>query len=110
MKNDDYILPLTDIKVGTVCRVVQVNSKGAVRQRMLSLGLVPGIVLQVVRYAPMGDPIEIRIKRFLMSVRKDEAKDVMVIPLGDCPGRGRGRGNGMGRGHGHHFMRMFHEK
>lgn len=110
MKKDEYIIPLTQVKVGTLCRVVQVNSQGAVRQRMLSLGLVPGVVLQVVRYAPMGDPIEIRIKRFLMSVRKEEAENVMVLPMGDCPGRGDCREQGRGYGRGRHFRRFFNEK
>ncbi|MDZ7822213.1 MAG: FeoA family protein [Candidatus Marinimicrobia bacterium] len=56
------------------------------RQRMLNMGLVPGIRLEVVRYAPLGDPIEIRIKRFLMSLRKEEARRVLVEAVGPCPG------------------------
>ena len=85
-------------------RVIAVDAKGAVRQRMLDMGLVPGVCLAVIRFAPLGDPIEIRIHRFLMSLRKEEARDVMVIEIGPIPHHGRrfGRGRGMGR------MRHFH--
>src|SRR6056297_663994 len=116
MENEQHIVPLTEIKVGTLCRVADVTSRGAVRQRMLSLGLVPGIVLEVVRYAPMGDPIEIRIKRFFMSLRREEAIQVMVLPMGECPRRGSrfGRpGHPFGRGRRgggkRRFMRQFDE-
>lgn len=76
------IIPLSQAEVGKRYQVVSVKAKGAVNQRMLDMGLVPGIRLWVVRYAPLGDPIEIRIRHFLMSLRKDEAKDVEVVDIG----------------------------
>lgn len=101
-------IPLSKAEVDRRYRVLNVNTKGAVRQRMLDMGLVPGICLAVVRFAPLGDPIEIRIRRFLMSLRKEEAKDVIVTDIGSIPRHGqkfrRGRGLGLGR------MRHFHGK
>lgn len=86
-------IPLSQAEVGKRYQVVSVKAKGAVNQRMMDMGLVPGIRLWVLRYAPLGDPIEIRIRHFLMSLRKDEAKDVQVIDIGfnnaqvQCKGR-----------------------
>ncbi len=88
---------LSDASIGVRYRVLQITAEGVIRQRMLNMGLVPGIRLEVVRYAPLGDPIEIRIKRFLMSLRKEEARRVLVEAVGPCPRR-RKRGF---RGHFH---------
>lgn len=108
MNNNEQItpIPLSNAEVDRRYRVLSVDAKGAVRQRMLDMGLVPGICLAVVRFAPLGDPIEIRIHRFLMSLRKEEAKDVLVEDLGPIPHYGQklGRGRGLGR------MRHFHGK
>ena len=46
--------------------------------RMLEMGLVPGTPVEVVRLAPLGDPMELRVRGYLLSVRKDEAAHVVV--------------------------------
>ena len=96
-------IPLSKALVDRRYKVIEVNAKGAIRQRLLDMGLVPGINLAVVRFAPLGDPIEIRIRRFLMSLRKEEAKDILVIDNGAVPHRGQGHGRGLGFGKGRHF-------
>lgn len=53
---------------------------GELPARMLEMGLVPGTPVEVVRLAPMGDPMEIRVRGFLLSVRKEEAAHVVVTP------------------------------
>ncbi len=110
MDNNEQItsIPLSKAVVDRRYRVLSVDAKGAIRQRMLDMGLVPGICLVVVRFAPLGDPIEIRIQRFLMSLRKEEAKDVIVTDIGPIPRHGQkfGRGRGLGLGR----MRHFHGK
>ena len=98
--SQNEIIPLSQAKVGKRYQVVNIKAKGAILQRMLDMGMVPGIRLWVVRFAPLGDPIEIRIRHFLMSLRKDEARDVEVIDIGyhhshhhmNRPFRGRGKG------------------
>lgn len=50
----------------------------AYRRKLLSLGLTPGTELTVTRYAPMGDPVEIRVRDFSLSLRKDEAASLLV--------------------------------
>ncbi|MCK4813381.1 MAG: ferrous iron transport protein A [Candidatus Marinimicrobia bacterium] len=88
---------LSDASIGIRYRVLQVTAKGIIRQRMLDMGLVPGVRLVVIRFAPLGDPIEIRINRFFMSLRKEEAKYVFVEAMGPCPHR-----------HPRRFKRHFH--
>lgn len=62
-------------QTGTVTRVV---GRGPARQRMLDMGLVTGAQVQVVRLAPLGDPIEFRVKGYSLSLRRNEAQDVLV--------------------------------
>ncbi len=97
LKNEP--LPLSDAVIGMRYLVTVVSAQGVIRQRMLDMGLVPGARLVVVRFAPLGDPIEIRINRFFMSLRKEEARQVEVLPLGPCPRREQATGTG--------FMRRF---
>ena len=109
MKNDEVksdIIALSEAEVGKRYQVVNIKANGAVHQRMMDMGLVPGSRLWVIRYAPLGDPIEIRVRHFLMSLRKDEAKDVEVVDLGyhhshhhmnrSCQGHGKGQGRAKG--------------
>ena len=84
-------LLLSEARTGIRYRVLQISAEGIIRQRMLNMGLVPGVRLEVVRFAPLGDPIEIRIRRFFMSLRKEEAKRVLVEAVGPCPGRPKRR-------------------
>ncbi|MBP2650644.1 MAG: FeoA family protein [Firmicutes bacterium] len=56
--------------VGIVCRVI---GNGAVKRRLLDMGLVAGTPVKVQKYAPLGDPMEIKVKNFNLSLRKAEA-------------------------------------
>lgn len=84
-------LKLSEAQVGFCYRVTAVHAQGAVRQRMLDMGLVPGVHVTVMRFAPLGDPIEIRINRFFMSLRREEAKFVEVMQIKICPMHGQRR-------------------
>ena len=91
-------IQLSDAKTGVPYRIIRITAQGIIRQRMLDMGLVPGARLSVIRFAPLGDPIEIRINRFFMSLRKEEARHIYVEAAGPCRhNRGRGR-----------FRRYFH--
>lgn len=54
---------------------------GAYRRKLLSMGLTPGAELQVARVAPMGDPVEIRVRGFALTLRKNEADALTVEKL-----------------------------
>jgi DtxR family Mn-dependent transcriptional regulator len=69
---------LADLKPGEVAVVSQVHGTGAVRQRLLDTGLLPGSSVEVERVAPDGDPIWIRMEGFAISLRRKDASTVSV--------------------------------
>ncbi len=70
---------LKDLAVGDRATVIGFAEGGkAYRRKLLSLGLTPGAEFSVVRVAPMGDPVEIRVRGFSLSLRKDEANALAV--------------------------------
>ena len=70
---------LKDLAVGDTGRVVGFGEGSkAYRRKLLSMGLTPGVEFSVTRYAPMGDPVEIRVRGFSLSLRKDEAAALRV--------------------------------
>ncbi len=72
--------PLTELAVGTSGCVQAVNGERGLRYRLLELGLLPGTELAVLRCAPGGDPIEIGLRGYALSLRRDEAATVLVVP------------------------------
>ncbi len=71
-------ITLNHVKVGDVVEVTKMGAKGDVRFRLLDMGLVKGVELKVIRVAPLGDPIEILINGFNLSLRIDEARNIEV--------------------------------
>ncbi|MEN9236534.1 MAG: FeoA family protein, partial [Gloeomargarita sp. GMQP_bins_25] len=73
---------LQDAAVGTRLRVVgYAPTAGDYKRRLLAMGLTPGTVLEVKRHAPLGDPIEIWVRGFALSLRKTEADALLVEPV-----------------------------
>lgn len=72
-------MTLGDLGIGDQGRVVGfARGSRSYRNRLLAMGLTPGTVFDVVRFAPLGDPVEIRVRGFALSLRKDEAKIILV--------------------------------
>ncbi len=69
---------LSDLKPGEKGRITKVTGEGAVRRRILDMGVVPGSEIKVERVAPLGDPIEVTIKGYRLSFRKKEAANIYV--------------------------------
>lgn len=69
---------LSDLKPGEKGIITKVAGTGSVRRRMLDMGLVKGTEVTVVRKAPLGDPVEFVLKGYRLSLRREEAKNVMV--------------------------------
>ena len=70
---------LSELKVGERARVMGFGaSAGGYRRKLLSLGILPGVELNVVRVAPMGDPVEVRLRGFSLTLRKGEASSLQV--------------------------------
>ena len=72
---------LGDLSPGERAVVQGVRCAPGVRRRLLEMGLLPGTELSVVRRAPMGDPIEVRLRGYSLSLRKSEASGVTVTLL-----------------------------
>jgi Fe2+ transport system protein FeoA len=69
---------LSELKIGGAADVVTVHGTGAVSKRLMEMGIVPGVKLRVVKAAPFGDPIEIRLRGYSLAVRKTEAEAIEV--------------------------------
>lgn len=77
---------------GQAVRITGVRAKGALRRRLIEMGIVPGARIVVMRIAPLGDPMEIRIGRTNLSLRKREASTIEVAPADEGAGaQGRHR-------------------
>jgi ferrous iron transport protein A len=75
-------MTLKDLQVGDHAKVSGfLETASAYRRKLLSMGLTPGVEISVTRVAPMGDPVEIRVRGFALSVRKDEAAALLVEKL-----------------------------
>lgn len=69
---------LNEVKAGSSARVVKIYGEGALRQRILDMGLTKNAEIKVLKMAPFGDPIEITVRGFQLSLRKAEAASVEV--------------------------------
>ena len=70
---------LSELKVGDIAKITGfAQGSGSYRRKLLAMGLTPGAGLSIVRVAPMGDPVEIRIRGCHVSLRRDEAATVQV--------------------------------
>jgi len=70
---------LQELKPGEVARVVRVSGSGSIQRRILDMGIVKGTEIEVERVAPLGDPIEVKIKGYHLSLRKEEAVNIFVM-------------------------------
>lgn len=79
---------LDHLPPGAMARITHLGGVGAVRRRLLDMGLRPGTELRVVRVAPLGDPIEIHLMEYHLSLRRSEASgievEVLALPLGSA--------------------------
>ena len=69
---------LSELKPGDRTRVTAVEGEGDAARRLMDLGLIRGTTVEVVRMAPLGDPIEVRIRGFMLSLRRTEADHITV--------------------------------
>lgn len=72
--------PLSELQPGTHARVVKVEAKGPIRRRLLEMGFVRGAELRVEKLAPLGDPMELVIKGYHLSLRREEGACILVTP------------------------------
>ncbi len=71
-------MTLKEIKVGGTCRVKRINGEGALRRRIMDMGITKGVEIYVRKVAPLGDPIEINVRNYELSLRKADAELIEV--------------------------------
>lgn len=69
---------LNELGIGRTARITKVGGEGPLRLRFLDMGLIPGTEIRLVKAAPMGDPIEVRLRGYELTMRIDEAKWIEV--------------------------------
>ena len=69
---------LNDIPVGATTKVVRLHGEGAVKRRIMDMGITKGAEISIRKIAPLGDPIELTVRGYELSIRKDEASKVEV--------------------------------
>jgi Fe2+ transport system protein FeoA len=69
---------LTDVPIGSNVRVVSIDGANATSKRLMEMGVIPGVELTVVKTAPFGDPMEIRVRGYSLAMRRNEAATIEV--------------------------------
>ncbi len=69
---------LRDVKVGDTAKVVKLHGEGAVKRRIMDMGITKGTEIYVRKVAPLGDPIELNLRGYELSLRKADAEMVEV--------------------------------
>lgn len=71
-------MTLEEVDIGRTCKVKKVNGEGKIRRRLFDMGVTEGTEIFVRKRAPLGDPIEITLRSYELTLRKDEASLVEV--------------------------------
>lgn len=76
---------LSEIQTGQIVQVVRIAGQSSFRRRLMELGLVPGTRVELVRVAPLGDPVELLVRGASLSIRKAEAGVIEVARVNAAP-------------------------
>jgi len=69
---------LRDVKVGETAKVVKLHGEGAVKRRIMDMGITKGVEVYVRKLAPLGDPVEVTVRDYELSIRKADAEMIEV--------------------------------
>ena len=78
---------VNDMKIGERAVVTGLGCSGALRRRIIDMGITAGAVVILRKAAPMGDPLEINVRGYELSIRRSEAKEITVETEGEASGR-----------------------
>lgn len=70
---------LANLEIGTVAKVKTVHGNNGISKRLMEMGIVPGVTIRVVKAAPFGDPIEVRVRGYHLAMRRNEAETIEII-------------------------------
>lgn len=71
-------MTLEALPVGKTAQIKKVGGEGALRCRLLDMGLIPGTLVTVIKIAPMGDPIELRLRGYELTIRMEDARKIVL--------------------------------
>ena len=71
-------MTLKDITFGKKAKVLKINGQGAVKRRIMDMGITKGTDINIIKVAPLGDPIEINLRGYALSLRKADAEMIIV--------------------------------
>lgn len=69
---------LKNTKVGEIVKVIKIEGEGALRRRIMDMGIIRGVTIYVRKTAPLGDPVEITVRGYELSIRKADAEMIIV--------------------------------
>lgn len=72
------MLTLKEIRIGESCRVITVGGEKVLRRRLLEMGITPRTIVTVKKIAPMGDPIELLLRGYVLTIRLEDAQKIEV--------------------------------
>lgn len=70
---------LADLPIGINAKVVSIEENGAISKRLMEMGVVPGVSVRVIKTAPFGSPLEIRVRGYNLALRRSEAETIEII-------------------------------
>ncbi len=73
-------MTLNDVPVGNSCTVVRLNDSGEIRRRIMDMGITKGARISVQKSAPLGDPIDVTVRGYHLSLRRSDAANIEVVP------------------------------
>lgn len=71
-------MTLKEAKVGSTVKVTKLHGEGAVKRRIMDMGITKGVEIYIRKVAPLGDPVEVTVRNYELSLRKDDAQCVEV--------------------------------
>lgn len=74
---------LSQAKVGKKVKVLKIEGEGPIRRRIMDMGITKGVEIFIRKMAPFGDPIEIFIRGYELTLRKEDAKNIIIEEMGD---------------------------
>jgi len=72
------MMRLAELRVGQKAKILSINTKGIIKRRLMDMGIINGEIIKVEKIAPLGDPIDIVVKNYHLSIRKEEANGIEV--------------------------------
>ena len=71
-------MTLSEVKIGETVTVKKINGQGAIKRRVMDMGVTKGVEIYVRKVAPLGDPVEVTLRGYELSIRKEDAKIIEV--------------------------------